>query len=168
MASFLRASSNKRRWDSEGWVPEGDIPAGPFGDLAPSPTSGLSVWLVEEDQSNLSRIVAALAGGRNYLDKFDYVLIDEQSVLELQLEIEQRAERCADEDASARWHRNMVRLTGSKLHALVRLIYSRGLKKRVLKPDVEGILRNALDQGHLDRFQVNENLLTSLTAGQNH
>lgn len=145
-------------------MPQGDIPAGPFGDFAPSPTSALSVWLVEQDQSNLNRIVAALAAGRTHLDKFDYVLVDEQAVLELQLSIEAQAEKCPDEGASAQWHRNMIRLTGSQLNALVRLIYSSGLKKRILKPDIEDIIRNALERGYLDRSRVNKDLLGSLAV----
>jgi hypothetical protein len=157
-------SSNKRRWDVESWVPPGDIPAGPFGDLAPSPTSALSIWLIDQDLSNLDRIVAALAAGRNHLDKFDYVLVDERAVLQLQVEIEARAEKCPDEEASAQWHRNMIRLTGSQLNALVRLIYSSGLKRRILEPDVEAIIRSALQRGHLDRSRVNKELLASLAA----
>lgn len=168
--SFLLRGANRRRWDWDSsdfsWLPTGEIPGAPFGDLAPSAASALSVWLVEDDESNLERIVAALAAGRKHLDKFDYALIDEQALVELGIQIEAKEELCPDEEASARWHRNMVRLTSAHLNALVLLIHSRGRLERLLKPQVESILRAAVASGRLDLSRIDKDLLASLAPAR--
>lgn len=55
----------KGRWNSDPqavpWLPPGEVQAQALLDLAPK-DNGLSVWLIEEDRSNLDRVVAALAG----------------------------------------------------------------------------------------------------------
>lgn len=163
--------ANKRRWDWSSsdfsWLPPGETPAAPFGDLAPSTASALSVWLLEDDESNLDRIVAVLAAGRQHVDKFDYALIDERALGKLGIQIEAKAEPCADDEASARWHRNIVRLTSADLNALVRLIHSRGQVKRLLKPQVEAILTDAVASGRLDLSRIEKRLLDSLAPTQN-
>lgn len=40
----------------------------------------LSVWRIDEDRGNLHRVVAALAAGRDFLDKLDYAVIDLQAL----------------------------------------------------------------------------------------
>ena len=94
----------------------------------------LSVWHVEDDESNLPRIVAALASGRQHVDKIDCALIDEPSLLALGIRVEAAAEACADEEASLRWHRNLIRLTASHLHDLVLLIPGDGPRRSPGQP----------------------------------
>lgn len=125
------------------------------------------MWLLEDDESNLDRIVAVLAAGRQHVDKFDYALIDERALGELGIQIEAKAEPCADDEASARWHRNIVRLTSSDLNALVRLIHSRGRLRRLLRPQVEAILTNAVASGRLDLSRIEKRLLDSLALTKN-
>lgn len=169
MPSLLRVA-NRRRWDWSSpdlsWLPAGEIPAAPYGDLSPSADSMLSVWLVEDDESNLHRVVAALTSGRKHLDKFDYALVDAGALAELGIRLEAKAEPCPDQDASALWHRNMIRLTGAHLNALVRLIHSSGHLRRILRPEVEAILKDALASGRLDRSRVDSGLLESLAPAQ--
>lgn len=167
MPFFLRAA-NRRRWDWESsddyrWLPAGEIPASPFGDLSPSVESALSVWFVDDEQLNLRRVVGALAAGRKHLDKFDYLLIEEQAVVDLRLQVEAKAEPCPDQDASARWHHNVTRLTESQLCGLVRHIQATGRVARMLKPDVENILKEAVAENRLDPARVDKSLLDALT-----
>lgn len=167
MPSLLRVA-NKRRWDwtveDFHWLPAGTIPAAPFGDLAPSSTSALSVWLIEDDESNLNRIVAVLAAGRKHLDKFDYAVVSDRALAEIGIRLEAKAEPCPDNDASARWHHNMIRLTSADLQALVQVIHTQGQLKRLLKPQVQAILRTAVASGQLDVSRVEKGLLESLDA----
>ena len=162
MPFLLRGPSDRRGWDPRPWVPEGDIPAGPFYDFRPSPTSQLSVWVVQDDQSNLNRIVAALAAGRDHVDKFDYVLVDEREAADLRVRMELREERCADQAASALWHRNMLELTATQLNGLVRCVFAARRTGRVQEPDVEALIRGGVVAGQIDRARVHPKLLESL------
>jgi hypothetical protein len=165
---LLRLSNNKRRWDwtptDPPWLPADDVPGAPFGDLVPSTTSELSMWIVEDGDSNLHRIVAALAAGRKHLDKFDYLLIERQTLVDLGLVIEPREELCPDPDASTRWHCNVLRFSASRLTALVRVIHSSGRKERLQKPQVQRILDAALTAGHIDRSRLEQSLLDDLAS----
>jgi hypothetical protein len=159
---LLRRSDDKRRWDAPSWLPAGESPAAPFKDLSTTHASQLSVWSIDDERSNLNRIVAALAASRDHIDKFDYFLIDERDAAGLRIEIETRAERCADEEASRLWHRNMLKLTASQLHGLVRSAYATPRTGRILEPIVESMLRAGIGSSQLQRALVNSTLLQSL------
>jgi hypothetical protein len=120
------------------------------------------VWLLTDDHSNRDRIVAALAAGREHVDKFDYVLIDRSAATQLSVKIVPQKEQCPDEHASAQWHLNMVELTGTQLHGIVRAAYAAQQTGRILEPQVEALIRAGVARGELDRRLVNTKLLESL------
>jgi hypothetical protein len=69
------------RWDvpeDAEWLSEDDIPADPLGDFANTTCNSLSVWLVNEDKANFTRVVTAMAASRERIDKLDYVLFREE------------------------------------------------------------------------------------------
>lgn len=82
MSFYLRGLNNKRRWDKStnpDWLSSPDIPVHPLADLLPKlGDHALSLWHVESDKSNLKRVVAAMAAGRERLDKFEYALFPEE------------------------------------------------------------------------------------------
>jgi hypothetical protein len=94
--------------------------------------------------------------------KFDYALLDEQMIEQLGIQLESRAEACPDQEASGRWHRNMVKLTGANLNALVQLIHTHGQLGRLLKPQVLAALKDAVASGRLDLSRVEKGILESL------
>ena len=163
---YLFRTINKRRWDWGGnnppWLPRGAVPGAPFGDVAPSSESVLSLWWVEQDESNVHRVVAALAAGRQHFDKFDYALIDEAAVRGLGIKVQAVAEPCPDQVASTRWHRNLIQLTADNLHALVSLIKARAKLNRLLGPEVKALVKDGLEAGHLERARINPALRESL------
>ncbi|MDO8475726.1 MAG: hypothetical protein Q7W02_05935 [Candidatus Rokubacteria bacterium] len=159
---YLFRSINKRRWDwgagDPSWLPPGAVPAAPLGDLAPTPSSALSLWWIADDKSNVGRVVAALAAGRQHLDKYDYALIEEGAVRGLGIKVESAPETCPDQDASNRWHHNLLELTADKIFALVGLIKSTSELDRLLAPDVERLLKEGLESGFLDESKVHSKL----------
>jgi len=81
VALFLRKLNNHSVWIQEPgelpWLDFGkDVPADLLNDLK---TTGnkLSVYEVYEDQSNLSRILSALASTRDSLNKIDFAVFDQ-------------------------------------------------------------------------------------------
>ena len=64
MSHFL-IMIKKRNWDRIPlpWLAENDLPADPIGDLKTSNNS-LSLWHIEEDESNLERVVLGLIVNR--------------------------------------------------------------------------------------------------------
>lgn len=88
MPRLLRATEGAR-WDFDlpGWLEREDLPAAPFGDLRPSPTGKLSVWMIDDDASNLDRVIAGMAANRPNLAKFDCTLIDRAVVDDMGVEL---------------------------------------------------------------------------------
>lgn len=168
MPFLFRALTNKRRWDwatgEPQWLPEGEIPAAPFADFAASAESLLSMWSIADNESNLPRVVAALAASRQHSDKFDCALVEEEVLHGIGVQIENKSESCPDQEASDRWHRNLVHVTGSQLVALVRTVRDNGRIFRILAPDVKALLNEGLDSGRLDPAKMNEKLYASLRA----
>jgi hypothetical protein len=85
MPFFLRTIRKARWYNVEGvsWLEKGDIQADPLADLN---TKGneLSVWLVENDRSNLEQVVTALAATRTDISNLDYALLDVRLLPELE------------------------------------------------------------------------------------
>ena len=75
MAFILRKLDQKASFYALDWLEDDDTQADALWSLR---TKGnqLSVWLIDDNKSNLKRVIAALAAGRDTLDKIDYALID--------------------------------------------------------------------------------------------
>lgn len=168
---FLFRTVRKPRWTWEPgqppWLPPDETPAAPFADVSPSAESILSVWRIDDDESNLHRVVAALASGREHPDKIDCALIDEPDLLRLGIRVEAAPDPCADQEASDRWHRNLVHLTGSKLASLVLLIRDQGRVGRIRRfqePLVVSLLQEGLDANRIDSSKVKYRTLLEALA----
>jgi len=72
---------NKRKWDrlNVPWLKPNQIQADPLGDLRIN-EGALSVWHIEDDESNLDLVIAALVATRQNFDKFEYGLFDQEIV----------------------------------------------------------------------------------------
>ncbi len=141
------------RWLSlqdEAWIPQDDVQGDPLVDLG-TKEGKLSVWTVEDDQSNLWRVVAALASNCHTLSNLDYAIFDEVIIGQLGLQAQQTNGNSRDDEANAKWHRDLVELSAGRLAVLVRDVYRHCEKKRVPKADVTQLLVRAIEE---DRIQL--------------
>jgi hypothetical protein len=153
---------DKRRWDGiagdTGWVPSGDIPAAPVADFNTSVDSKISVWYVESDKSNLERIIAGIAAGRQTADKFDYVLFPENVLSQAGVKVEDVPGKSKDKDANAKWHRDLVEISATKLIKLVELVHREGNVVRSSERDVIALIRKFVDAGLIEKRGLTETL----------
>ena len=49
------------RPESDDWLDDGDVPADPMADFANTNENRLSIWLVDDEKTNLKQIVVAMA-----------------------------------------------------------------------------------------------------------
>ena len=75
MPKFLRKLANRAHFVRPEWLEDDDAPADAFGSFL-TRDGALSFWAIDEDESNLGRVIAALAAGRDYIDKLDYALVE--------------------------------------------------------------------------------------------
>ena len=153
---------DKPRWDwntdDSPWIPPGDIPAAPLTDLRTSPNSELSVWYVEDNRSNLARIIAALAGTRDHSDKFDFALFPEAVLTQAQIQWNTSLGNSADRDANSSWHRDLIELTASKLSTLARLIREQGEIERRFEKQVVELIADGIEQGWIEAQRLKPSL----------
>jgi len=158
----------RARWHREeehdlSWVPHDDIVADPLADLSTT-NGGLSVWLVEEDLSNLTRVLAAFASTTDRLTNLDYVLFDPTLLTSLGVGLDHTEGGTADREANQHWHRDLVRLSGRTLVELARIIKTDGREGRAPAKQLKQLIVGAIQAGRIDRSLLNTGLGRDIMA----
>jgi hypothetical protein len=189
MALVLRTIS-KPKWAARDGMEPGAAPADAVGDLRTTDNE-LSVWRVETDQSNLNAVLAAFASNRDRLDKLDYALVQEKVLIGMSQQIPESANslrgamcryfcsasmpstppaapiQWAQADANTPYlaanpaHHNLVDLTARKLARLADAIMLVA-HVRLSEKEVKQLLRDALNEGALDRGRVKPGLMKEI------
>ena len=137
MPYFLR-KIRKARWYAPTWLTEGELPADPLGDLQ-TKNNGLSLWEVDDEQTNIIEVVVALASTSQNLSNIDYVLLASDELERVQrrvgFDVRKTAGDSPYEDAN-KWHCDIVQLSASKLVELAAVVFRVGSKERVTEPSV--------------------------------
>ena len=121
-------------------------------DLLPA-EGGLSVFLVNDDRSNLDRVAAALAASANYPDNFDFVLLDEMELDNLGIELEKSLGETPDDEVNA-LHRDLVDLGDEKIRLLVRAFCNNEKPARIREKRIRSLIHQGIAEGHIDRDRV--------------
>jgi hypothetical protein len=151
---------NKRLWDKPEWLPPGEVPAQAFLDFKLD-NHEMSVWYVAHDNSNLDRVLTALAANRQYIEKIDYAVFDEAVVSKCGIARRQTHGQSPDEHASKEWHWDLIKLSGRKLLCLAERIGA-GTPLRKPKHEVQQLLAAAALEGHIKKELMNETLAVEL------
>ena len=149
---FLLRAIRRNRWRPElpTWLGSDDVPADPLGDLS-TLDNKLSVWYVDDAQQNLGRVSAALAAGREKIDKLDYALIDIDTLTRLGIESKKTPGESPDDHANKNWHYDLHRLSGKALTSLAKAILPQTESRaRLLPKKVEELIKAGLSNAELD------------------
>jgi hypothetical protein len=165
---LLRGIRQSRWYKKEAspFLEEGDIPADPLGDLSTTQNT-LSVYVVNDD-SDISRIVTALAAKRQNFSNYDYILFDQSILSQLGIDIEENLGDTPDEEVN-RKHCDLVGLSGLRLVELVRLMLVNSDEDdvgRVSKKDIEKWLKEGVTHDHLNLEKIDKELREKLTPRQ--
>jgi len=162
MALLLRKLEKKSHWDRASEQSLSALGAGAdvLRDLNTS-SGTLSVYRIEDDNGNLDRVIAALCANRNVLSNFDYVLIPEESVQEIASVKDTHGE--TKDEAVNGWHRDVTGLSVGKVVRLIECILP-AERERILRKQVEAILRESLQQGWLDINDFDEKIRQKFTT----
>ena len=149
MAFILRKLDRKAAFYRADSIQDGDVQADALYDLRTS-SNTLSVWMIEENLANLNRVIAALAAGRETVDKLDYALIERQSLDQLGIEVVKAKGGSYDDQANALWHQDLRGLSGAKLVDLAYLIQEKAELGRVQKKKVAALIVTSVHKGFID------------------
>ena len=143
------------------WILQDEIQADALKDLETT-DNDLSVWLIEEDLSNLDRVLAALAANRDQLANIDFALISLDVITELGLLFYFLPGVTADREVSL-LHRDLIRLTANRLAALAQAIKRYARLERRSKAQVRSLLLDSIAAGHIDPSSLEEGIASKLT-----
>jgi hypothetical protein len=146
------------------WLAADEIQADALGDLSTSENK-LSLWLVEDEESNLKRIVAALAAARERLANFDYALLDVKLLADLGISCHASDGTSPDTEANRLWHCDLSELTAAKLVQLAGMVHHHAAMKRLTPKDVRSLITDSLQEGRLDRSKLGVHLLSDIGLG---
>ena len=165
MTRYLR-KIEKRNWyepnpNEDNWLDELEIFADPLCDLN---TRGnkLSIWIVEDDLSNLNRIALAFSATRDFPAQFDYIIFTDQLINELSLEIDEESPGNTPDQYANTFHRDIIKLSAQKVLAITEQLTHDGIKKRIPEREIKTLLINALDKGLISEAQLRDNMLIRL------
>ena len=162
MSTFLRKLGNKNHFNRQEWLEDGDVPADALASFI-TKDSALSVWTIEDDESNLRRVVAALAASRDSIDKLDYALVDEGAFDIAGVCLSQVKGRSPDGGANGLWHRDLTGLSGKRLVQLA--VNTGGCRmKRVPQSDVRAWLLESITLGFIRTASMNKKLRERLNV----
>lgn len=162
MALVLRKLDRRAAFYRGLGVDVGDVQADAISDLRTS-KNALSVWQVNDDHTNIDRIVAALAAGRMNLDKLDYALIDAETLDELNIGIVQKRGRSLDDRANDLWHYDLTELTGTSLVNLAFMIQEKAMFVRVQKARIGSVIEASVRHGFIDSSRLKDGLRKALS-----
>ena len=149
---FLLRKVKRTRWlndDAIDWLPHDEPQADAFHDLTTGKNT-LSFWEIEDDQSNLQRIIAAMAANCDALSNIDYVLVDRRAVESAQIELDQVPGETVDAEANRLWHYDLVHLSAAKLLELARHIKRFATFARCKEPVVLELIARSVASTHFD------------------
>lgn len=120
--------------------------------------NALSVWYVEDDGSNLERVVTALAATREHVSHFDYLLFDYAVVTDLGLTIKKTTGGTFDNAANRSWHRDLTELSGRRVLALLTTIFYASDVKRIPQGKILEWVKAAIANSEIDSSRLSPKL----------
>ena len=149
MALLLYKVKKAYRWYPEpaaGFLASDDVPADSVGDIQ-TRDNLLSEWEVEEDRSNILRVVRAIAIGSDRIDDAGYVLFDSRRLADCGIELKVTEGSTADTNINSR-HRDLV-LSRKKLVALAALFLRHGELGEIMKLELQASVIEDIQNGEL-------------------
>ena len=153
MPFYLRIIS-KSRWlpIDDSWLNVGEFQGDVLVDLR-TQSNCLSVWFIDDERSNLSRVATALAAKRDKVGNFDYALIDEEVLTELQIRKEKNNGDSPDSEINSSVHYDCVELSAQKIVKLAKRMFSCE-RDRILEKTIREQVLLGIKQGHINESKL--------------
>lgn len=157
---FVLRKIRKAKWHKLGGGSnpvEDEIQADALWDLK-TEDNQLSVWHIEDDQSNLDLVLTAVAANCQFIANVDYVLIDQKTLTGLNIQARQTNGNSPYQTAN-KWHRDLLDLSARRLLELAKEIYKNS-DGRMRKGDkeVKQLLVSAVTSRHIDPTNLGQDL----------
>jgi len=133
------------------WLPKGELHADPLADLATT-RGALSIWRIEDGETDERRVIAALASRRDSLQSIDYIVFGSDILKRLNIQVERSEGQSADNEINKSWHCDMIQLSAWKLveFAETVVIHENVIPKRITKGRLKEFIQDAVSAKQVD------------------
>lgn len=118
----------------------------------------LSVWLIDDQESNKSRVLTALAANRPQVGVVDYLLFKPEILKTCEIEIEQSKGDTPDDQANDEWHHDLVKLSIRQVAEFAHELCKSNQNGRLLPAEVAVALQEGLANKTLDGQKLKTSL----------
>ena len=138
------------------WLRKGEIPGDLFTDWEIK-TGCASVWLIEDDKSNLDAVQLSLMLIHDEPRTLSYILFDTQ-ILDLIGIVKKKSNSFTrfTPEVGNTWHYDLQNLSGSKLLALVKAVSDSNITREIKNKKVLGRIVQEIDNGILSSDELHE------------
>ncbi len=158
---LLLRKIRKSRWYKYPWLEEGGSQADALLDLK-TDDNILSVWYIEDDKSNLERVLAALASNSDNISNVDYALFEEQDMLNMDIKLDSTKGNVPDDEVSNSWHRHLSELSAMKLAMIAKTIQTVGEIDRKQPQEVKKLLKESVVAGKIESSKLNPKIRAAI------
>jgi len=155
-----------RKVRGDDWLPDvgggrrsdDDVAAGHFQDPA-----GVSLWTIDPSETNLERVIAAIAACRDFLKPVEYLVFPETILAELGIPLVVSEGDTPDAYANSTWHRHLAIDSQAEALRVVRALRTRGAEcepRRCPKPTVKMLLVQSVQSGHIQLESLKDEVRT--------
>ena len=131
------------------WLTEGDLQADALGDLRTT-NNGLSLYVIDDELSNLESVAAAMAANAPSTANVDYILLNIEEVHLLNIKSVWNPGDTPSEEVNAS-HIDLVELTAQKLLALAQVLQYKGKTGRIREPRITNLILKDVQLGKINR-----------------
>lgn len=160
---MFRKIDGKEKWDNfkhnalPDWLIPGDIPGDLLNDLRTT-SNNLSVFEVDDSQSNLDQIISAMAANRDNLNKLDYILIEKRLIANDDYELKKTDGNTLSDVVNTDYHLNIEMLSGIKLVKLAMFLSTHVEIETVRREDVLKKVVISINNGEINIEMLKDNL----------
>ncbi len=149
--AYLLRKIRKSRWyrtKDIAWLPDNELQADALDDLRTT-CNELSVYYIDENESNLDRVLAALAANADNPSHVDFAIFDQTILSDIGISCKGSRGELPDEQVS-NWHNDLYELSASKLLELALAIKATARIERKGYRQILELVAESLVIGRID------------------
>ncbi len=109
----------------------------------------LSVYFINEDKSNINRVMAALNAKREFLTDTGYLLFEESLPSDIGIKVQQTDGETYDDHLNKNWHYDLVELNADAIVNLCEALVERCEIESLFKDDVIKLIGQSMSNKYL-------------------
>ena len=145
--------------EDRAWLKDDEIPADPLSDLN-TDGNALSIYLIDDDKSELNRCIAAYATCKNrgYIREIDYLLFEERIIRELEIKTHQSDAKDLIDERIKKLHWDMYELSSQRLVELAKTVLPNNEVNTLSIDEVCQLINDSIKNGWINIQDINKGI----------